>query len=64
MNTNSANVVVTTETPVGFRSYTRGTYASEASAVRAAKKRGPDAIVVAVPESRVSAAYWVVGHVD
>lgn len=57
------NHTVRNTTPLGFVSYTRGTFASEAAALRAADRRGPKAIVIAVPKSRMYDAYWVVGYV-
>lgn len=49
--------------PVGFQTYTRGSFKSEKRAIADATKRGPEAFVVYEPESRFHEEAWFVGHV-
>ena len=59
--------IETENTPAGFRSFTRGTFRSLASATTAATKRvkagAGGVIVIHVPADRLYVESWVVGHV-
>lgn len=53
--------------PAGFQSFTRSVFHSEASAMRAARKRAKSAgrpvYVLHQPESSITFECWLVGHV-